>query len=295
LALAALALFGCNQTVSGLSPANATTGSPLAEERFLRRLHLDLTGSGPTPDQLAAEEQLLSAAGDASPARASIADQVLKDPAFAATFVAELTNRVLAGDQLTARYDLICAGYRNYVPACMTCPMPADGMNLCANCACPDLMQLWAEEQSLLAAPADLGNGTSTGEIERRFGGSYLLQYSFGDQNALAQAVFGSFLGKKASPDEQLNAGMLAFAQPGSGNHGLLFHRLGGSFADLTDIVFTSEVYRDAAVAQVFVRYLGRPPSPVERAYFVGQLDPQKPDVRAVIKAVVASNEYFAQ
>ncbi len=295
LLLIALPLVASCARQSGLDPVGAAGGGPLREERFLRRLYLDLTGVGPTQAELDGGKQLLAQANDAASARAQLATQVIAAPGFATTFVAELENRLLAGEQLSARYDLLCANYRNFVPRCQKCPMPAAGMDLCASCDCDEVKQLHDEEQALAHAPDDLQAGMSTGEVERRFGGSYLMQGSFADPEALADAMFASFVGKKASADEKRNAAMMSFAQPGSGNHGLLFHRLGGSFADLVDILFTSEAYREAAVDAVFVRYLGRSASPVERAHFVSLLDESKPDVRPVVQAVVSSKEYFAQ
>jgi hypothetical protein len=76
---------------------------------------------------------------------------------------------------------------------------------------------------------------------------------------------------------------------------GLLFHRLGGNYADLIDIVFHSEVYREAMVHRVFDRYLARAPSSAELAHFATTLDATDPDQRGVVRAVVSSREYFEQ
>jgi hypothetical protein len=76
---------------------------------------------------------------------------------------------------------------------------------------------------------------------------------------------------------------------------GLMFHRLGASYADLIDIVFASEVYREALVRRVFERYLARPPTGPELAHFVSTLDAIDPDVRGLVRAVASSREYFAQ
>ena len=74
-----------------------------------------------------------------------------------------------------------------------------------------------------------------------------------------------------------------------------MFHRHGSDYADLIDIVFDSEVYREAIVRRVFGRYLAREPSSVELAHFVSTLDAAKPDVRGVVRAVLSSREYFEQ
>jgi hypothetical protein len=76
---------------------------------------------------------------------------------------------------------------------------------------------------------------------------------------------------------------------------GLLFHRYGSSYADLVDIVFDSEVYREAMVRRVFDRYLSRSPTSVELAHFVSTLDATDPDARDLVRAVLSSREYFAQ
>jgi hypothetical protein len=90
-------------------------------------------------------------------------------------------------------------------------------------------------------------------------------------------------------------ANYVSGGQAGGAPRALLFHRHGVTFSDLADIVFGSEVYREAIVDGAFGRYLGRPPSSVERAHFSAQLDATSPDLRPVIRAVVSSREYFAQ
>jgi hypothetical protein len=85
----------------------------------------------------------------------------------------------------------------------------------------------------------------------------------------------------------------MIFGGLGGGPAGLLFHRHGGTYADLVDIVFDDEIYREAIVAGVFDRYLARPPTSAERAHFVSVLDANDPDAREVIEAVLSSKEYF--
>ena len=149
----------------------------------------------------------------------------------------------------------------------------------------------------LRATSEDLANKKlTTSEAERRYAASQIFYYSNGTQDAIASSMFQSFLGKKPSDDELHNAGMIAIGDylPGIAK-GLLFHRHGGTYADLVDIVFTSEVYREAAIAGVFQRYLGRVPTSAERSAFISGLDEDKPDLVPVIRAVVTSNEYFGQ
>src|SRR5262249_55667176 len=127
----------------------------------------------------------------------------------------------------------------------------------------------------------------STSAIERRYAASKLFLYSFADLKALADAFFQGFLGRKAGPDEERNAALMAYDVADSMPHGVIFGRLGSVYADLIDIVFTSEVYREAGVQMVFGRYLGRAPTPVELAVFTDKVDAANPDLRPVIRALV--------
>ena len=92
-----------------------------------------------------------------------------------------------------------------------------------------------------------------------------------------------------------VHTGVFDIGAPDDEMLGLVFHELGEDYDDLVDIVFRSEVYREAAVRAVFLRYLGRDPSGGELHAFVGALDPANPDVRPGIQAVVSSGEYYAQ
>lgn len=76
---------------------------------------------------------------------------------------------------------------------------------------------------------------------------------------------------------------------------GVMFHEYGSSYAEMLDIVFASEVYREALVRRVFDRYLARAPSPAELAHFSRTLDAAEPDARGLVRAVVSSREYFEQ
>ena len=77
------------------------------------------------------------------------------------------------------------------------------------------------------------------------------------------------------------------------GPAGLVFQRLGGTYDELLDIVWQSEVYREAIVSAVFERYLARRPSSAERAHFVDLIDGAAPDARLLIEDVLTSKEYF--
>jgi len=117
-----------------------------------------------------------------------------------------------------------------------------------------------------------------------------------GTPEARVTALFDDFLARTAEPDEVENGRSMIFGSilPGS-PAGLVFHRHGASYADLIDIVFRSEVYREAMVRRVFDRYLARSPSANELAHFVSTFDANDPDVRGLVRAVVSSREYFAQ
>jgi hypothetical protein len=153
------------------------------------------------------------------------------------------------------------------------------------------------EREGLRAAPAKLtANDLTTSGVERLFASSTVIRALGGSPEGVATTIWENFLWRPPEPEESRNAQLLIIGAifPGS-PAGLLFHRHGATFDDLIDIVFDSEPYREAAVAAVFLRYLGRPPTPVEQAAFTASLDPEAPDVRGVIESVVSSREYFDQ
>jgi hypothetical protein len=155
---------------------------------------------------------------------------------------------------------------------------------------------LKGERDALLASWQALLDGAATSKIERSFAESSIFRFNAGAPESVATALFDHFLGRPIEPTELANAkflviGALFPATPA----GLLFHRHGANYADLVDIIFTSEVYREAAVDAVFLRYLGRQAAPIELSAFTKGLDAASPDVRPVIRAVVSSSEYFAQ
>ena len=76
---------------------------------------------------------------------------------------------------------------------------------------------------------------------------------------------------------------------------GLMFHRHGSNYADMINIIFESEVYRESMVRRAFNRYLAREPSSLELPYFATTLDATKPDMRSLVRAVLSSREYFEQ
>lgn len=283
----------CAERVHGLEPVGGAEASRAARERYLRRLVLDLTGKAATDAEVRAAIDRLDAEGDVAAVRLELADDLIATRDFAATYVAELENRAFAGERPEARYQLLCAVYRNNVPACQACPPPTDG-DLCGGCDCPLVAAVYADRALVGAAVEDLAAGAPTSEVDRRYAESYA--FKLGGADATATALWTAFLGRLPGPEELRNARMIVFgALDGTSPAGLIFHRHGSTYADLVDIVLESEAYREAVVAGAFQRYLGRDPTPVELAHFVKRLDPEAPDARVVIRAVVASREYATQ
>ena len=296
-AVLALAFLGaaCGKSVGGVAPVGGDEPGAVETERFVRRLHLDLTGR-PASDQYLADAVLeLAAASGGAGARAALADRLVDSEEFAQTFTDELANRVFGGEDPDDRYALLCGVTRDDDPRCASCGPPPAG-DACAGCDCAPLVAIDADRQALLDASADLAGGSATtSEVERRFAGSSALA-SFSAPEALADQLFQLFLGRPVEADEQTNAAAMIVGAliPGS-PAGLLFHRHGSDYQDLLDILFESEVYREAAVSAVFARYLGRSARLAEMAHFSAELDAAAPDDRPVIRAVVSSQEYFEQ
>lgn len=294
-----LALLGpiaaCARQEEGLVPAGAAGASEATLARYVRRLHLDLTGGAPDPTALAAGVAALRAAGNTAAARGELAGALLSTPAFARGFVAELESRAFAGQGRDGTYQLVCASFRANDAACGRCaPSPRD---LCEGCDCPALTRLRAERAQLLRAADDLAGGAGTQEIERRFAGAEAFRLLFGAPEAVARGLFQQYLARAPDPDELRSAaamvtGPLVSARAPSG---LIFHRHGTGYADLVDILFSTEPYRDAVVVRAFARYLGRPALPRERAHFSATLDEQRPDARPLVRALLSSQEYLSQ
>jgi hypothetical protein len=287
-----LLLCGACSLESNLLPASGGQASAIEVERFARRLYLDLLGSSPGAADLSALETKLAGAGTAA-LRAAAADDLMTRTAFAKNYVVELEGRVFAGEQLSNTYQLICLVFSVYDPACKNIP-PSDMMDQCS-VDCASVKSL-ADERALLAGSSDdLAAGATTSTIERRYASAMVFRYSFVDQKALADGVWNGFLGRKAGADEERNASLMAYDLQDQRPKGVIFGKLGGNLTDLVDIVFSSEAYREAMVQYAFVRYLGRPPSPVELAVFADRVDAENPDLRPLTRAVVSSREYFAQ
>ena len=134
--------------------------------------------------------------------------------------------------------------------------------------------------------------------IERRYALAFGYFALAGAPEARVRTLFDDFLGRPAEADEIENGRSMVIFQNGFLNNtpiALMFHRHGRNYADMIDIIFDSEVYREAMVRRAFERYLARTPTSPELAHFTTTLDANDPDMRLLVRAVVSSREYFAQ
>jgi hypothetical protein len=298
-ALAGVAALGCDKTVDGVSPVGGEITSPAEVERFVRRAHLDLTGSTAEVAFVDEARDRILAAGNSAAVRGEVVDDLLADPAFAEAFVDEVENRTFAADGYEPGFNLLCGINRMNDPACADCQASADP---CSGCTCASITALLAERDALDAAAADLDGGdATTSEVERRFAEA-TPYVALAGPDAGANNLFEDFLNRAAEPDELQNARAMILSvgvdqsNPAAAQHaGLLFHRLGGTIDDLLDIIFESEIYREAAVNRVFERFIGRVATAAELDHFAATLDPDNPDIREVTRAVLSSREYFGQ
>lgn len=292
-ALALLGLAGCNQAQGGFAPVLGDEVSVAEKERFARRLHLDLVGLPPSPAQTEALLRRLDDEGNSASTRGALAAELIADPAMPELYLSEVESIAYSGQSIEAGYDLVCEIARSMDVACAPCH-EADA---CA-CQCPAIVAFAAEKQAFLELAADLSEGgeTRTSEIEKALCRSSPFLFNNTSAEGISTQLFEAFLSRPPEADELANASFMTIGSfiPGSPS-GLLFHRHGESYDDLLDIVFGSEVYRDAMVTRTFERYLGRQPTGDELRFFSASLDPERPDLRPVIHAVVSSSEYFHQ
>lgn len=286
-----LCLAACDQTVAGGPPVGGNVDTDAEIQRYLRRAYLDLTGETPTEADLTASTTRLRDANNSPTARGELVAELVSKEEFANVWTEEIENGIFGGNSLTAQYDLVCGLTRGVEPACMSCQQ-ADP---CA-CACPQIAPLKLERDKLATTAADLHGGMKTSTLEKRYAtqtGYFALS---GSPEARITALFDDFLARPPEPDEIENGRALIIGSiiPGS-PAGVMFHQYGSSYAEMLDIVFGSEVYREAVVRRVFDRYLARSPSPAELAHFSATLDATEPDARSLVRAVVSSREYFEQ
>jgi hypothetical protein len=290
--LLALALAGCSEVRDGFTPVLGDNVTEAEKERFARRLYLDLTGLPATDAQTKAVVDKL-AEGNTPEVRDAVAKGLVESPDLAKLYVSETENAAFSGQSFEAGYAFVCGIVRGTDVACLSCADPDP-----CTCSCPALTALSAERQSVRDLTDDFvaGSGVVTSDVDRAFADTVAFQFNGTSPDGIATQLFQAFLGRPAEKDEQKNARFMIIGSiiPES-PAGLLFHRHGAKYDDLLDIVFTSEVYREAMVGRVFGRYLGRRPTPDELRHFSATLDEDHPDLRPIIRAVVTSDEYFHQ
>ena len=286
-----LGLAACDGTIPAGKPVGTTVDTEAEIQRFVRRAYLDLTGAVPAEGELAAGTTRLRDAGNTPDARGALADELIAGERFAAVWIEELENGIFGGSSLEQQYAFVCGIVRGSDAACDSCTE----LDSCA-CTCGGLPTFRAERAGLRTTAADLRGGMKTSSIERRYAKATAYFVLAGTPENRVRSLFDDFLSRTAEPDEVENGrGMILGALLPGSPAGLMFHRHGATYDDLIDIVFDSEVYREAIVRRVWESYLARSPKPPELAQFVTTLDANDPDARALLRAVVSSREYFDQ
>ena len=286
-----LCLAACNETHRGQQPIGGAVDTEAEIQRYLRHAYLDLNGRAPTDAELASATTRLQGAGNTSVARGELAAGLVASSEFSTVWIEELENSIFGGNTLEEQYDLVCGIIRGTDPACLSCSL-ADS---CA-CQCPTLVPYNAERANLRLTPIEFGDGEPSSALERRYAAATGYFVLTGSPEARVRTLFDDFMSRPAEADEVENGRAMIFGAilPDS-PAGLLFHRYGASYADLVDIVFSSEIYRESLVRRVFERYLARSAAPIELAHFTTTLDATEPDLRDIVRAVVSSREYFEQ
>lgn len=286
-----LCLAACDDKVGHQQPLGTTVDTDAQIQHYLRRAYLDLTGKVASDADLDASTSRLRDAQNTPTARGSLVDDLMAKPEFGTTWVSELENTIFAGNTLDQQYSFICSIIRGDTTACQSCTESDPCM-----CQCGALPALLTERTQLRTSATDFAGGTKSSTIERRYAAALGYYALTGDPDTRTKTLFTDFLARPAEADENENGrAMIIGAIIAGSPAGILFHRYGSSYADLLDIMFTSEVYREAIVRRVFERYLAREPSAVELSHFVSTLDAMEPDLRTVVRAVVSSREYFDQ
>ena len=284
-------LAACEQTVDNQKPVGSHTDSEAEVERYVRRAYLDLSGRPPSDADLDATTVRLREQNNTAAVRATFVDELIAKDEYATLWVEELENAILGGNTLEQQYQFVCSIVRGQDRACDSCTQQDS-----CKCTCNILPTLDAERTDLMKVKADFKANVATSDIERRYAmatGYFILS---GGPEGRVSALFDDFLSRPAEADEIENGRAMIFGAifPGA-PAGLMFHRHGSNYADMIDIIFDSEVYRESMVRRVFGRYLAREPSSVELAHFVTTLDATKPDMRSLVRAVLSSREYFDQ
>lgn len=286
-----LGLVACENTIPDQKPVGSQTDSEAEVERYVRRAYLDLSGRPPSDADLAATTTRLRDGDNTATLRATFVDELIAKDDYAKLWVEELENSIFAGNTLEQQYQFVCSIIRGQDRSCDSCTQ----MDSC-KCTCNVLPTLDTERTDLMKATTDFKANVATSDIERRYAAAIGYFALSGGPEGRVRALFDDFLARPAEPDEIENGRSMIFGAifPGS-PAGLMFHRHGSNYADMIDILFDSEVYREAMVRRVFGRYLAREPSSVELAHFATTLDATKPDQRSLVRAVLSSREYFEQ
>lgn len=281
----------CEHPIDDQQPVGTNVDSEAEVQRYVRRTYVDLSGQPAADVDLEAQTVRLRDAGNTAAARDAFVGELIAKHEFATVWIEELENTIFGGNTLEQQYTFVCSIIRGGDRGCDACT-EADA----CNCACSILPTLKAERADLRTTTADFEADIATSAIERRYASAFGYYALAGTPENRTRTLFDDFLARPAEYDEIENgrAMIVGAIFPGS-PAGLMFHRYGSNYADLINIVFTSEVYREALVRRVFDRYLAREPAPVELAYFATTLDATKPDARDLVRAVLSSREYFEQ
>jgi len=286
-----LCLAACNETHGGQQPIGGAVDTEAEIQRYLRHAYLDLNGRAPTDQELASSTSRLQAAGNTAVARGELVGELLDTSEFATVWIEELENSIFGGNTLEEQYGVVCGIIRGTDPACLSCTE----VDPCA-CQCPTLAVYDVERANLRLTPIEFADGEPSSALERRYAAAAGYFVLTGSPEARVRTLFDDFMSRPAEADEVENGRAMIFgALLPESPAGLLFHRYGASYADLVDIVFGSEIYRESLVRRVFERYLARSAAPLELAHFTSTLDATDPDLRDIVRAVVSSREYFEQ
>jgi hypothetical protein len=286
-----LCLAACDHTIDDQKPVGSHVDSEAEVQRYVRRAYLDLSGRPPDDAALQAATVRLRDAQNTAAARGAFVDELIASEDYAKVWIEELENGIFGGNTLESQYTFVCSIIRGQDRACDACTET----DAC-KCSCNVLPQLDAERTDLRKATDDFHASVATSQIERRYASAIGYFALAGTPEGRVSALFDDFLARAAEADEIENGRSMIIGAifPGS-PAGLMFHRHGSNYDDLIDIIFESDVYREAMVRRVFERYLAREPSSLELAHFSTTLDAAQPDMRGLVRAVLSSREYFEQ
>ena len=267
-AVAALALSACGEetvAVPYASPAGAPRVSDAALEQFVFRAYVDLVGTAPTAEQLAARTADLRAGGAAPETRAALVDDLQTGPDYDSAYALNLYQGAKAHfleNFPDAEIERAFVGLGG----------PDDDARLRALLAWPD---------DYLAGAADLR------DLQRA--AVYNLVYdriNMGSFN-LVRATFDNLLWRFPT-DAEFAAG---FEMVERGEERELFGFSGSGKADYVDIVVRSEEALEGIVIWQYELLLARRPTAAETLAHLDALRASG-DVTALQRALMQSDEY---